>query len=282
MAEEAIVAAKREYPGMTQESERNAREAIVGKRGMGLACHPFPNGAWAIEAKTLHVVPDYGSASGEVAAVVYVGDRRVEIAETTNAGEAGMFIRVASAIASDYDKDGVPEFWMRTAEDGVEGGHSEDGRLLHFDGRAVVPYVPASKLGLIGAPRDVDGDGLMDLPASLGITLGQGAECFGKSDWSAAKLLAHALPDGTFSTNDAVAKSFTSSSWCASAPSKVTTPEQAFCARMWNRPRTLVSSACTPWDCRLEVGGKPQPKNATRDCQDRLEAYDAAVPFTLP
>ena len=281
MAQDAIAIAKRANEEMTPEQERSAREAMIGKTGMGIACHPFPNGAWSIEAKTFRAT-EYGSASADLFVVVYVGDRRVEISEPTAAGAAGMFISVGTALASDYDKDGVPEFWMHVEEEGVEGGHMEQGSLLRFDGKDVVPYGPASKLGLLSMPPyDVDGDGLIDLPTSLDIRLGEGIECGGKENWSAAKLLAHALPDGTFSTNDAVAKSFVSS-WCASAPSKIASPEQALCARMWKLPRTIVSSTCAPWDCVAEANGKPQKKNATRDCQDRLEAYDAAVPFTLP
>jgi hypothetical protein len=261
------------------------RETIVehfateGTETLGTACLPFPNGVWSIELKTFKPVPDYGSEA-EVVAVAYVGDRRLESDLTMPSGT--MFADVHSQLASDYDKDGVPELWMHSHRRGRDGGHREEGRLLHATKDAVVVYAPTEKLGLIGAPRDVDGDGTMDLPVSFDIALGRGVVCDSQSDWSAAKFLAHALPDGTFSTTDAVAKSFTSS-WCASPPSKVASVEQAFCARMWKLPRTLVSSSCAVWDCQLEIAGKPQPKkNATRDCEDRLDAYGAAVPFTLP
>ncbi len=277
----AIAKSVKEDPSAwTPDRETLVEKSVVeGSENLGTACLPFPNGAWSIELKTFK--PRYGSGEAELVAVAYVGDRRLESDLTMRSGVGVMFTYVDSQLASDYDKDGVPELWMHSSVAGVDGGHFEESRLLHATKDAVVEYAPAAKLGLLGAPRDVDGDGTMDLPVNFDIVFEKGVVCDGKSQWFAAKFFAHALPDGTFSTTDAVAKSFTSS-WCASPPSKVGSPEQAFCARMWKRPRTLVSSSCAPWDCRLEIAGKSQPKNATRDCEDRLDAYDATVPFTLP
>jgi hypothetical protein len=278
----AIVTAKRAHADWwtAEHAEDDAREAFFGKTGMGIACHPFARGAWAIELDTIEL-SDPRSPSADVVAVVYVGDERHAEATKTNAGSGGMFTYVRAQLTSDYDKDGVPEFWMRSSADGVEGGHSEESRLLHFANGAVTPYGPATELGSIGEPRDLDGDGLDDLPASLGISLGAGIECFGKADWKPAAFLAHARPDGTFSTNDDVARAFVRS-WCASPPAKIASPESALCARLWKQPRAAVTSSCIPWSCVLEGQNKPQPKGATQDCQDRIKAYDATPPFTLP
>ena len=254
---------------------------LDGPTNLGVACHPFENGAWSIELQTLQLMPEYDSGSAEVVVVAYASGKRIVSDVTMRSGVGGMFTHVDSLPLTDYDHDGVPELWMHAEEEGVEGGHFEESRVLHFAIGAVENYAPASKLGVVQAPRDVDGDGLVDLPVNLDVVLGAGVECFGKADWSPAKLLAHARPDGTFSTTDAVAKSFPSS-WCAAAPTKIASPEEALCARMWKLPRTLVSGSCTPWNCALETQQKPQAKNATRDCKDRLEAYDTAVPFTLP
>jgi hypothetical protein len=280
-ARAAVDEAKRHSPDdWAPKVEDGVTDAIAT---MGIACHGFPAGAWSIEPSSLELYPQWSSASAQLVAVLYLHDQRYESTDFLHGGYGAMFTHVDSVLASDYDHDGIPEVWIHASVEGPEGGHSEQSKLLGFTNGKVVPYAKADpdKLGIIEEPRDVDGDGILDLPVSWGIELGQGVECIGQSDWSSPAFVAHALSDGTFSVDDAVARAFVKS-WCPSPPSKIASPANALCARMWKMPRTAVTSSCVVWDCDLERSSKPQPKGATRDCEDRVNAYDATVPFTLP
>jgi hypothetical protein len=202
-------------------------------------------------------------------------------------GYGADFTTATASLASDYDADGIPELYVHTYEGGVEGGHSEESFLYTRLRGAVTIYPPAGSLADIGAPKDVDGDGRLDLPTSAGIRIDGPVECQGKSDWDAAVFIAHALPDGRFSTNDAVAKKF-ARNWCPAAPAKVSSVTDAVCARLWaSTPQTMAAArklamSCVRWDCNLEIANKPQPKGASADCEPRQNAFEATVPFTLP
>ncbi len=268
-------------------SDDEMMELLSPPNGVGVTCLPFPGGAWALEVTGLSFYPQWSSFDAQLTAVVYVGDKRAQSFTPIRTGYGGDFTRATSALASDYDGDGVPELYVHTYEAGVEGGHSEEG-LLYTRGRGVVtPYAPADSLPDLGTPKDVDGDGRLDFPTSAGIRLEGPVECQGKADWDAATFIGHALPDGRFSTNDAVAKKLVRT-WCPAPPTKVSSPTEALCARLWaSTPQALsaarkLATSCVRWDCNLEAADKPQPKGASADCEPRQKAFEAKVPFTLP
>jgi len=109
------------------------------------------------------------------------------------------------AAAFDWDGDGVSEAAVRFQVSEHEGDGASAVRLFRVRGGAVVPYAPAAPVGPIAGVRDVDGDGRPDLllPSPWHVVEHCGP---GDNEIAGPDLLAHALPDGTFSTDDAVAR----------------------------------------------------------------------------
>lgn len=74
------------------------------------------------------------------------------------------------------------------------------------------------------------------------VTLGLGARersCYGKDTWEPAKLLAHALPNGTFSTTDAVAQNH------------VRSEDFAVALTVSEHQQAIQSSEAPPWPLSL-------------------------------
>ena len=259
---------------------------LVTHQGIGIACFLFPGGAWALEivSHTLH--PEYRSLEVTLAPAAYTDGHRVASTDEIHAGYGAMFTAASAALASDYDGDGVPELYVHTFEEGVEGGHTEEGALYTLTHGTVTKYAAAASLEDVGAPRDVDGDGRLDLPTSAGIRLVDRDTCEFPGEWKPADFIAHSRQDGTFSIDDDVAKRF-ARGWCPSAPAVVATPKDALCARLWVRTAADIAQArkaiaCVPFDCQAYFDGRPQTSGATLDCNSRLDVFDAKVPFTLP
>jgi len=262
------------------------------ERGLVGGCASFEGGAWAMEFSD-HALSDYDAISGEAVLVIDVHHARIRQSGAPMwVGAAGTFVSTKLALAGDYDGDGVPEVFLGSYEDGVEGGHSESGTIYTLSNGAVVTYAPIAALEkrvpgiFFRAPRDVDGDGRMDLPTNAGVDLGAETECFGKSDWTTPHFLAHALADGTFSLDDDVAKR-EAKKFCPAPPATLDQPADVLCARLWaSTPAAFTALkkrvACVAWDCAAEISGKPQQPGAARACAARRDAIDAKPPFTLP
>jgi hypothetical protein len=255
-------------------TEEGLRAAIPDS---GLSCLPFARGAWIIEpGDDLDL-----SWSLEITTTVQfravVDGREVKgISPGARVGYGGMPTTMRVQIASDYDDDGVPELWARTDEDGVEGGHFASSWLLSAHGGRISEYAPAQALGVMGVPVDVDGDGRLDLPVDRDLAVIESRSCEGRPEMRPADLLAHALPDGTFSTTDAIATERLRR-WCPAIPAQIVTTEGALCARVRANPAQLVAlkatvaSSCVPWDCALGAQGKPQLPGASRDCNALID-----------
>lgn len=185
----------------------------------------------------------------------------------------------------DYDHDGVPELYVQAHEEGEEGHHALLLELLSYRGGAVERYPATSKLVAAGT-SDVDGDGRPDLLllAGYGDTLESCGSGF-PFDFPEPRFVAHARPDGTFSTDDAEAKAYVRK-WCPASPAKLESSADAVCARLWAKDvakeRARVVASCTEWSCALENAGKPQKPLAAEDCIRRRAFYDKAPPLTLP
>lgn len=278
---------KKNAAGWKEVTDDEMMKLLSPPNGVGVTCLAFPDGAWALEVVSFTFYPEWRSFAAQLAAVAYVGTTRAQSANTMGTGYGGMFTMATASLASDYDGDGAPELYVNVYEEGVEGGHAEEGSLYTSARGTVKAYPPAAPLMDLGAPKDVDGDGRLDLPTSAGIRIEGPVECQGKSDWDAAAFIAHALPDGRFSTNDAVAKKF-ARAWCPAPPTKVSSVTDAVCAHLWaSTPQTMaaarkLATSCVRWDCALEFANKPQPKDASAGCESRQNAFEASVPFTLP
>ncbi len=262
------------------------REAVADS---GLGCLPFARGAWFVEP---------GAEIDVSSSLLVTTDARVRAMLDgkvigpwsplggMHVGYGGMPTSMTRRIVTDYDGDGVPELWIRTDEDGVEGGHFAASFILTVHDGKVTEYAPAEDLGEIKTPVDVDGDGRLDLPASLGLTIHDHGSCFGKADLAPADMLAHALADGTFSQMDDVAMAHVKK-WCPAMPSTISTRTAALCARLWTLPanvkatRAGIAASCVPWDCAQELAGKPQKPSASVECSDMLDTFDQSVPLTL-
>ncbi|MDO9016453.1 MAG: hypothetical protein Q8S73_17275 [Deltaproteobacteria bacterium] len=110
--------------------------------------------------------------------------------------------------AADYDGDGVPEVIVHRVEGAFEGGASSSHTVYTVRAGAVERYAPASRFTTIDRVVDADRDGRPDLvlPSPwLAVS-----ECgYMGEDHPGPALLAHSLPDGTFSTADGVARAWT-------------------------------------------------------------------------
>jgi len=110
-------------------------------------------------------------------------------------------VRMSDASFFDYDGDGEDEVFVRTTIGTYDRVEQQQSGIFTFRGAGpdggkarIVPYPPASSLG-IDTTRDADDDGRPDLLVSIGPA----------SAPVGIRLLAHSLPDGTFSMRDAVA-----------------------------------------------------------------------------
>lgn len=107
----------------------------------------------------------------------------------------------------DWDGDGALEAAVRFHGWEHEGDGTGGVRLFRVRNGAIVPYAPAASLGPIAGVRDVDGDGRPDLvlpsPWHAVETCGPGPH-----EVPGVDAVAHALPDGGFSTDDAVARGY--------------------------------------------------------------------------
>ena len=113
-------------------------------------------------------------------------------------------------VSFDYDGDGTPE--VAVYESRFDHTRSPQVRLALWTSRGgqVKPYAPAISLPAVGA-RDVDEDGRPDLlidtrDEELCESPGPGLDCIPGAHTSLGPdAVAHSLPDGGFSTTDAVA-----------------------------------------------------------------------------
>lgn len=237
-------------------------------------CLPTPRGAWGVvfdaEAKTWQFA--HASTEGKLARVdkpVSLNDQHYEFKIT---------------VLNDYDEDGEPEVFV--AQDGM----SRLSPPLHYrtlytwrrgasgDAGSVIEY-PAAKGLPLAEMRDVDQDGRMDFGLFVPFPKDVTGVLFAGS-LVPPTLLAHALPDGTFSFRDAVAKADLRRQ-CPKQPAPVTAKdfegedlaeaiEAVACSVYWRVPRALLQ------------GQIKRACRSTQNCDGLLALATETPPFTLP
>lgn len=212
------------------------------------------NGAWAVVVDDVAPAPredGYGGSFAGHWSVVRVSPDGT-VARLQRAAEWVVYshLHITHTALADYDHDGTPELVLASMVAVSEGASSFDGEVLTLRGGAIVPYEPAVGLRPDEA-RDVDGDGLPDLVSFAPYT-GEGDDSpSGFSyDMRGPPLLAHALADGTFARNDAVAKRFARTQCPARNPRVFDTigdhaAQDVVCARIWGVPAAAVRRAIT-------------------------------------
>jgi len=148
--------------------------------------------------------------------------------------------------AFDWDGDGTPEVVLRVARYVFEAPEPDTVTLYTARGGGVRPYAPAQGFEHILSVEDVDADGRPDLV--LPSPWRHCDRCGMMGVWhEGPTLTAHALPDGTFSTRDDVARAWVMRQ-CERAPRGG--PGDALdvidvaCARAWGQaPEAVVAAA---------------------------------------
>lgn len=252
-------------------------------------CVDTSSGVWRIEPpKSLTDVQDQAMAaqametSWEVAHVTRDGK---EVRFVPKDRLSGYGIRTPlTPTVFDFDGDGEPELYVEVREEGGEGHRQTEILLLRFAAGAIAPYAPANGLD-IDTMSDVDHDGRPDLVIYADYTdaLESCAAGF-PYDHAKPKFVAHSLADGTFSKNDAAAKSW-AKTWCPAAPRAIASSYDAVCARLWasdvpaarrSVTKSCIVGKCGPTTYLLE------PASAAADCERRRIWFDKAPPLTLP
>ncbi|MFO0650024.1 MAG: VCBS repeat-containing protein [Polyangiales bacterium] len=157
--------------------------------------------------------------------------------------------------AFDYDGDGRAELVLREVHHEHEATPGDTVRIYTSRDGAVRRYAPADALRAIDGAADADRDGRPDLIDTDTLTLED--ECMGAASGAmiaTVSLLAHSLPDGTFSRDDATARRWVEGQ-CPSAPTRLirdvpngselerdreSTARNVACARFWGASATDV------------------------------------------
>jgi hypothetical protein len=272
-----------------------------------VTCVPAGRGAWTIALLTMEEAK-YGERAFQGAwALAYVApDGKVTRAcdappKRAAPGQCEGFevgvrggVTPLEIVASDLDGDGVAEVVVTTRSCWDEGaGCRSEITVSAFRDGNIVRYPPASKLVPSGV-EDVDHDGRLDLVVNAP-WVAPFSDCFANDHTLLGpRLLAHARPDGTFSTSDEVAARFARAS-CENAPEGLivkakesgevdyyATGEAVACARMRG-----VSTASILGELRVGCAGfapvepcpeKPPPP---KTCPDWLLAWAKADPPVL-
>ena len=272
-----------------------------------LQCIKTQGGAWAIVLAKANLTPkdDYDWAgewtlSGEVALAHVDGSGAVALAPVSTqagAGAGGIFMDPAVYANCceevfgglepielyDFDGDGEPEVHVG-ASYGHEGVHERSDDLLTFKNGRIERYAPAAKLSF-EAMKDYTADGIPDLLMTAALSGKEECGSGFPGDGSGHGFIAHALPGGTFSTDDLAAREFAKQT-CPRKPAVLNDLNAVLCARLWGVPSAKlelqVRSRFSTEDCDAVMAGRPQKPNASPYFELMLSATDTWVPFTLP
>lgn len=192
--------------------------AVAALRESFGRCAWGPDGAWVAELTDARADDEGGVCRAEVrwrAMLVHRGGGVVE--ERAETGRVGRTFHVVAAgdevqaytrlalTASDLDGDRLPELAVvaTTIDHGVNR-HDVDVEVYTAADRRVGLFEPTRAMNLLDVV-DADDDGRADFLIPAPYTWSEGAECGHTVIREPLSLLAHSLPQGGFSTTDAVA-----------------------------------------------------------------------------
>jgi len=161
---------------------------------------------------------------------------------------------------SDYDGDGSPEILLEHSIEAHSAGTRTRASIWTMHA-GIERYAPAEKIDIAGT-EDVDGDGRIDLLTRGPFGAVEADEGYMSADITPAIFVAHALPDGTFSTDDRVVRAYARDHCRTAARSIAGTREAAsddalaiVCARLHGV--TLADDSGSSWRSRLAAISPP-------------------------
>jgi hypothetical protein len=135
---------------------------------------------------------------------------------------------------NDQNSDGVPEIGLR-ASYGVEGSHEVSAVLYRFEhGRITEEEWPVESM------TDVDGDGRLDIVAVDEVPAADQCGSGFPSYSASLPYLGHALPDGTYSFDDATARAYLLQQ-CPARPKSFGDAQAIWCAKAWGVTEKALS-----------------------------------------
>ncbi len=277
-----IDAAMRAHPGCESAVRERLRDSFA-------RCDVAPGGAWATLVSSFDEAARDESECGlygdwrlafvtpEGRVIEAAADPRVRLLGPQRFTCSGAALSVGTAPfveRSDIDGDGRAELYIRVIEGSIDGGaHTQEQRqaVLTARGDALAEYAPASRLEIIEA-MDVDHDGRLDFTVLSPYRWSAPNNCNPPESANVTHhllpLLAHAQPDGRFSTTDAVAVEYARRS--CPTPDGLPSDEaldaasneddfgalRIACARLWGQP---PAEALRSFHCqRFRAPGDPQ------------------------
>ncbi|HEU4408261.1 MAG TPA: VCBS repeat-containing protein [Polyangiaceae bacterium] len=267
-----------------------------GELDFAKACFPVRGGAWAFRLLEWRADPDgwEGAMHGRYE-LVYARDGLAPEAVALPNGYDGLVQGMSSASLSppaffDFDGDGEPEIFVRRQSHEHEGPSDEEGLLLTSRGGRVRPYpgLPAKYNRL----DDVDQDGRPDL-VYYPYAEERESPCSGFGyRWLGPAFVAHSLPGGAFSTDDAFARDFARRS-CPARPKAGAPPHDdggdaaeappELCARIWGASEA-ESLALLKRQCKAPASPDLACQDSPGVCfdfEDRAALLKAPPPFAL-
>jgi hypothetical protein len=267
--------------------------SLYAKVAKELGCHDQQSGTWALTIEQLqsYQEPDNGeSFKGQIRITRFLNGQPEIFADIEGATELGhnegtgfawgiYSMTTPNARYFDYDGDGVDELVLTV---NLEGHESEPGSLVRIftfkngkiDELDIPTELAANEL------RDVDGDNrpdlILDSPFSTSIPCTLSAELHGPA------LIAHALPNGTFSINDSVALDYLKKQ-CPSKPTLKKVPTNNIDAY----GKLLLQSACAlfwgaaPSAVHKQILSPPKGEGCRYEDNDVEEWLNTKVPVTL-
>lgn len=184
----------------------------------------------------------------------------------------------------DYDGDGTAEVVVASGRSGPGFDRSQSGLWTVRTG-AVVGYGPTAQLDGVEVTRDVDGDGRPEI-AVPGPYVAEDTVSCGSLDGDSRPpdlIVLHALPDGTFSMTDAVARAANAEGCAVDAKLVVTDDADGLasvrCARLRGESEATVVAAIRKVCARQETKDCP-PKAGSGACLhlDTMIAWAKATP----
>jgi hypothetical protein len=250
-------------------------------RKLATICLPTQNGAWAFR-----IEKDPTGAWRPPVALVHLGaDGRVDRTSAADLLDIGSDCnsfgddRVVVQPVADYDGDGENEVFLGVEQYGSHRAQCSSARIFALRDEGVGEVAVPGQLRDV---QDFDEDGLEDLLVDLFVA--DVPDCYGHDARERGlPLLAHALPDGSFSMADEVARRYARGQ-CPSLPTNLAGNVE--CARLWGVSADGIHAAIAQreaecLDALRETQGPDTTGCMQLGCSERSASTFAAVEVPL-